>query len=138
MNIENKKNWLKESIEKSKEELLKLSKIGRLRFELVNLNRNKNRKFRNLGKKVYLLIEEGSIDKEPFEPEYLDLVDIFDNIDKIKHSIEDLKKHQEIEVLKAITEKNEKGSEVSDKLEDMCNSEKNNLTENINEKSENK
>jgi hypothetical protein len=138
MNRENKKNWLKESIEKSKEELFKLSKIGRLRFELVNLNRNKNRKFRNLGKKVYLLIEEGSIDKEPFEPEYLDLVDIFDNIDKIKHSIEDLKKHQEIEVLKAITEKNEKESEVSGKLEDMCNSEKNNLTENINEKSENK
>ena len=138
MNIENKKNWFKENIEKSKEELIKLSKIGRLRFELASLNRNKNRKFRDLGKKVYLLIEEGSMDKEPVESEYLDLVNIFDNIDKIKHSIEELRKHQEIEVLEEISEEKERSDEMIEKVESIYNSETSNSTEHKDEESENK
>lgn len=131
-----KKNWLKESIVKSKEELVKLSKISKLRLELATLNRKKNIKFKNIGKKAFTLIDEGSIDKEQFEPDFSDLVNIFDSIDHIKNTIDKLKKHQEIEVFKDVSEEKLTETAPSEESTDKDSSKKGIEKENINEKPE--
>jgi hypothetical protein len=104
MDEEIKKHWFKENIEKYKEELVKLSKITKLNLELAGLNRKKNMKLKNLGKRAFALVEEGAIDKEIMGNDYIDLVNILDNIEQIKQIIDDLKKQQEIEVLKDMPE----------------------------------
>ena len=61
-------------------------------------------KLKNLGKRAFALVEEGAIDKEIMGNDYIDLVNILDNIEQIKQIIDDLKKQQEIEVLKDMPE----------------------------------
>lgn len=104
MSEEIKKHWLKENIEKYKDELIKLSKITKLNLELASLNRKKNIILKNIGKKVFTLVEEGSIDKELFGKDYIDLANIFESIEQTKKIIDELKKQQEIEVIKDMPE----------------------------------
>ena len=131
------RNWLKESIEKSKEELIKLSKIGKLRLELANLSRKKNMKFKNIGKKAFTLIDEGSVNKEQFEPDFSDLVNVFDNIDHIKNAIDELKKHQEIEIFKDVPEEKLTETAAAEGDSDKYSTKEDVKKENINEKPEN-
>lgn len=139
MDSSNMKNWLIESIEKSKEEIIKLSKIGKLRLEIANFKRKKNIKFKNLGKKVFTLIDEGSINKGQFDPDYTDLVNIFNKIDQIKKTIEELKVHQEIEIFKNEPEKNVGEENISTKINTDSYLLKEDVTrEIINEKPEDK
>jgi len=68
------------------------------------LNRKKNIILKNIGKKVFTLVEEGSIDKELFGKDYIDLANIFESIEQTKKIIDELKKQQEIEVIKDMPE----------------------------------
>jgi hypothetical protein len=108
MSEESKNNCLKKSIEMSKEELLKLSKIGMFKLELARLNNKKNMKFKKIGKKAFTLLEENTLSTEFFEPDYSELLSILNSIEETKKSIDNLRKQQKIEVIDHKSDNHEK------------------------------
>ncbi|PMP71960.1 MAG: hypothetical protein C0187_02785 [Calditerrivibrio nitroreducens] len=85
-------DWLRTKIEKGKEELVKFSKISKLKLEISTLRKRKEERYKSMGKRAFKMVEDGIID----DPQ---LVSDYDDITKINQKVEDL----ELEI-KAIKE----------------------------------
>ncbi|MGB9730784.1 MULTISPECIES: hypothetical protein [Calditerrivibrio] len=85
-------DWLRTKIEKGKEELVKFSKISKLKLEISTLRKRKDERYKSMGKRAFKMVEDGIID----DPQ---LVSDYDDITKINQKVEDL----ELEI-KAIKE----------------------------------
>jgi hypothetical protein len=62
--------WLKESYEKGKEEVLRLTKIAKIKLDIAALRKKRDERLKLLGKKAIELVKSGHIDVDLIEPEY--------------------------------------------------------------------
>jgi hypothetical protein len=83
--------WIKEKFETGKDEVVKLTKIGKIRIEITSLNKKKDEKLLEIGKKTYQLILDGKISEDYFEPDYSALVNFEEKIQELINEIEEIK-----------------------------------------------
>lgn len=69
-------DWLKESYEKGKEEVLRLTKIAKIKLDIAALRKKKDERLKLLGKKAIELVKSGHIDVDLIEPEFSMIKDI--------------------------------------------------------------
>ena len=85
-------DWLKESYEKGKEEVLRLTKIAKIKLDIVALKKKKDERLKLLGKKAIELVKQGYIEADMIEPEYSMIKDIEAEISDKHLDIADIKR----------------------------------------------
>ena len=80
--------WIKEKFARGKEEVVKFTKVSKLRIEVASEKRKLDEKFKNLGLKVYGLMKDGEIDIESLYPEKEAISRIEQNIEVLLKEIE--------------------------------------------------
>ena len=85
-------DWIKENYEKGKEEVLRLTKITKIKLDIVALKKKKDERLKLLGKKAIELVREGHIDADMIEPEYSMIKDIDEEVRNKSLDIADIKK----------------------------------------------
>ncbi|QAR33156.1 hypothetical protein EP073_07005 [Geovibrio thiophilus] len=85
-------DWLKESYEKGKEEVLRLTKIAKIKLDIVALKKKKDERLKLLGKKAIELVKEGYLEVDMIEPEYSMIKSIEAEIADKNLDITDIKK----------------------------------------------
>jgi hypothetical protein len=85
-------DWLKDSYEKGKEEVLRLTKIAKIKLDIVALKKKKDERLKLLGKKAIELVNEGYIEADMIEPEYSMIKSIESEIADKNMDIFDIKK----------------------------------------------
>ncbi|WP_265821434.1 hypothetical protein [Geovibrio ferrireducens] len=85
-------DWLKESYEKGKEEVLRLTKIAKIKLDIVALKKKKDERLKLLGKKAIELVKEGYLEVDMIEPEYSMIKSIEAEIADKNLDIADIKK----------------------------------------------
>jgi predicted nucleic acid-binding Zn-ribbon protein len=76
-------DWLRTKIERGKEELVKFSKISKLKLEISTLRKRKDERYKAMGKRAFKLVEDGILDDSQLVADYDDII-------KINQKIEDL------------------------------------------------
>ncbi|MBZ4672113.1 MAG: hypothetical protein JG762_343 [Deferribacteraceae bacterium] len=102
--------WIKEKLNKGKEELVKFTKISKVKIEIASTKKKMDEKFKNLGLKVYQMSKEGEI-----LPEILELD--FEKIKELENSIAELE--ELINELRAKGFKEDDDLDSDDKSEDI-------------------
>lgn len=69
---------IRKGVVKSKDEVIKLTKIGKLKLEIVNLERKKSAKLQELGELTYQLLKSGNLQ---FNEEFLGLIEQVEKIE---------------------------------------------------------
>ncbi|WP_027390190.1 hypothetical protein [Chrysiogenes arsenatis] len=69
---------IRKGVVKSKDEVVKLTKIGKLKLEIVNLERKKSAKLQELGELTYQLLKTGNLQ---FNEEFLGLIEQVEKIE---------------------------------------------------------
>ena len=82
--------WMKEKFDKGKDEVVRLTKVSKLRIEISSLNKKKEDRMLAMGKRVFQLIEEGKISETYFEPDYSGTLQIEGNIEQLIEQIEEI------------------------------------------------
>lgn len=82
--------WVKEKIDKGRDEVVRLTRVSKLRIEISSLSKKKEDRLLAMGKRVFQLIEEGKISETYFEPDYSGTLQIDDNIEKLIDEIEEI------------------------------------------------
>ncbi|MGA1846262.1 hypothetical protein [Deferribacter abyssi] len=113
--------WLKETFEKGKLEVTKLTKISKIKIEIASLIKKRDERLKLLGKKVVALLDEGGLVEEELMGEYEIIKDIDAKIDELNELIDNIKaekyewKREDIEDLE---EETVSASEAVDKVEE--------------------
>lgn len=94
MNKEKNIEWIKEKLAKGKEEVIKFTKISKLKIELASEKKKMDEKLKNLGLKLYTLMKEGEVEIESLDAEKDSIVKIEQNIETILNQIESLKEKE--------------------------------------------
>lgn len=94
MNKEKNIEWIKEKFAKGKEEVIKFTKISKLKIELVSEKKKMDEKLKNLGLKLYGLTKEGEVEIESLDAEKDSIVKIEQNIESILSQIESVKEKE--------------------------------------------
>lgn len=69
---------IRKGVVKSKDEVVKLTKIGKLKLEIINLDRKKSAKLQELGELTYQLLKNGNLQ---FNEEFLGLIEQVEKIE---------------------------------------------------------
>lgn len=94
MNKEKNIEWIKEKLAKGKEEVIKFTKISKLKIELASEKKKMDEKLKNLGLKLYALMKEGEVEIESLDAEKDSIVKIEQNIETILTQIESVKEKE--------------------------------------------
>jgi hypothetical protein len=106
-------DWLKEKFNKGKDEVLKLTKIGKVKIEISSNKRKLEEKVKNLGNKVLTLKKEGVIFPENLEDDFESIFQMEEKIKELENLILEIKKsHPEEADEEDIEEEDIKTSEV--------------------------
>jgi|Wag4MinimDraft_11_1082651.scaffolds.fasta_scaffold00895_6 hypothetical protein len=89
------KEWFKSTFEKSKKEVKKFTRTGKLRIEIASLKKKADDRYTSLGKRTYQLIKDGEIGHKFLDDEYNDILDLEKKISDLENEIEELKKLRE-------------------------------------------
>lgn len=114
MNKENNIEWIKEKFAKGRDEVVKFTKISKLRIELVSEKRKMDEKLKNLGSKVYNLMKEGEIEIEPLDVDRDSIFKIDQNISSILSMIDSIKEKEKSLADDEYTEEYENSAEASE------------------------
>ena len=107
-------DWFKRSLYRVKESIVKFLKICRLKIEIASLTKKIDEKYKRLGRKTFLSIEEGEFgeaNKAQFEPDFTELSDLLKNAEYLRDKIEEISGYKRIEVVDI---KNEDASEIGE------------------------
>jgi hypothetical protein len=103
-------DWLKESYEKGKEEILRFTKVARIKLDITALKKKKDERLKLLGKKAIELVKEGFIEVDMIEPEYSmiksiesEILDKNKDITDIKRKTKDMPAEDEKPAQKVLT-----------------------------------
>lgn len=94
MNKEKNIEWIKEQFAKGKKEVIKFTKISKLKIELASEKKKMDEKLKSLGLKLYGLMKEGEVEIESLDAEKDSLVKIEQNIESILTQIESVKEKE--------------------------------------------
>lgn len=94
MNKEKNIEWIKEKFAKGKEEVIKFTKISKLKIELASEKKKMDEKLKSLGLKLYGLMKEGEVEIESLDAEKDSIVKIEQNIESILSQIESVKEKE--------------------------------------------
>jgi len=94
MDIENK-DWFKNTYEKSKEGVVKFTRIGRLRIEIASIKKKSDERFASLGKKAFQLLKDNAINHDFLSEDYKALEKLDNKLTELENQIEELKKREE-------------------------------------------
>ncbi len=96
MDIENKE-WFKNTFEKSKEGVVKFTRISRLRIEIASIKKKADERFESLGKKTFQLMKDNEIEHDFLSDDYKSLEKLDSKLAELENQIEELKKREEEE-----------------------------------------
>jgi len=94
MDIENKE-WFKNTFEKSKEGVVKFTRISRLRIEIASIKKKSDERFESLGKKTFQLMKDNEINHDFLLDDYKSLEKLDSKLAELENEIEELKKREE-------------------------------------------
>lgn len=94
MDIENK-DWFKNTFEKSKEGVVKFTRISRVRIEIASLKRKSDERFASLGKKAFQLMKDNEINHDFLSEDFKALEKLDNKLTELENQIEELKKREE-------------------------------------------
>ncbi|MBC7197090.1 MAG: hypothetical protein H5U39_07570 [Deferribacterales bacterium] len=84
--------WLKEKLNKGKEEVVKLTKIGKIKLEVASNKRKLEEKIKNLGIKVLTLKKEGTDFPDTLEDDFESIFQLEEKIKELEDLIVEIKK----------------------------------------------
>lgn len=84
--------WLKEKLNKGKEEVVKLTKIGKIKLEVASNKRKLEEKIKNLGTKVLTLKKEGTDFPDTLEDDFESIFQMEEKIKELEDLIVEIKK----------------------------------------------
>lgn len=84
--------WLKEKLNKGKEEVVKLTKIGKIKLEVASNKRKLEEKIKNLGIKVLTLKKEGTDFPDTLEDDFESIFQMEEKIKELEDLIVEIKK----------------------------------------------
>ncbi|KAA0257805.1 hypothetical protein FHQ18_08665 [Deferribacter autotrophicus] len=120
--------WLKETFEKGKLEVSKLTRISKIRIEIASLTKKKDERLKLLGKKVVALLDEGELVEEELMGEYETIKEIDAKIDELNELVEEIKA-KKYEVKKEEVEDLEEDIEYETEIEERVEEEKGQIEE---------
>lgn len=94
MNKEKNIEWIKEQFAKGKKEVIKFTKISKLKIQLASEKKKMDEKLKSLGLKLYGLMKEGEVEIESLDAEKDSLVKIEQNIESILTQIKSVKEKE--------------------------------------------
>ncbi|TYB33544.1 MAG: hypothetical protein FXF49_05805 [Flexistipes sinusarabici] len=94
MDIENKE-WFKNTFVKSKEGVVKFTRISRLRIEIASIKKKADERFESLGKKAFQLMKDNEINHDFLLDDYKSLEKLDGKLAELENQIEELKKREE-------------------------------------------
>lgn len=83
--------WIKEKLNKGKEELVKFTKISKIRIEIASTKKKMEEKFKNLGLKVYQMSKEGELLPETLELDFEKIKELENSVAELERIISELK-----------------------------------------------
>ncbi|MCB4204355.1 hypothetical protein LF845_05195 [Deferribacterales bacterium Es71-Z0220] len=83
--------WIKEKLNKGKEELVKFTKISKVKIEIASTKKKMDEKFKNLGLKVYQMSKEGEILPETLELDFEKIKELENSIAELEEFINELR-----------------------------------------------
>jgi len=83
--------WIKEKLNKGKEELVKFTKISKIRIEIASTKKKMEEKFKNLGLKVYQMRKEDELLPENLELDFEKIKELENSIAELERLISELK-----------------------------------------------
>lgn len=86
------REWIKNTLEKSKKGVKKFTRISKLRIEIAGLKKKVDDKYTSLGKKAFQLIKNGEIEHKFLNDEYNAIFEFEKKIFDLENEIEELKK----------------------------------------------
>lgn len=94
MDNENK-DWFKSTFEKSKEGVVKFTRISRLRIEIASIKNKSEERFAALGKKAFQLLKDNEISHDFLSEDFEAIKKLDDKLVELENQIEELKKREE-------------------------------------------
>ncbi|MCA1980676.1 MAG: hypothetical protein LDL10_03975, partial [Calditerrivibrio sp.] len=89
-------DWLRTKIEKGKEELVKFSKISKLKLEISTLRKRKDERYKSMGKRAFKMVEDGLIDDSQIVADYDDIIRINQKIEDLELEIKAVKESKSV------------------------------------------
>ncbi|MCA1933283.1 MAG: hypothetical protein LDL13_06870 [Calditerrivibrio sp.] len=89
-------DWLRTKIEKGKEELVKFSKISKLKLEISTLRKRKDERYKSMGKRAFKMVEDGLMDDSQIVADYDDIIRINQKIEDLELEIKAVKESKSV------------------------------------------
>lgn len=89
-------DWLRTKIEKGKEELVKFSRISKLKLEISTLRKRKDERYKSMGKRAFKMVEEGLLDDSQVVADYDDIIRINQKIEDLELEIKAVKESKSV------------------------------------------
>lgn len=83
--------WIKDKLNKGKEELVKITKISKIKIEIASTKKKIDEKLKNLGLKVYEMSKEGELQPEAIELDLEKIKELENSVVELERQITELK-----------------------------------------------
>lgn len=83
--------WIKDKLNKGKEELVKITKISKIKIEIATKKKKIDEKLKNLGLKVYQMSKEGELQPEAIELDLEKIKELENSVVELERQITELK-----------------------------------------------
>lgn len=83
--------WIKDKLNKGKEELVKITKISKIKIEIASTKKKIDEKLKNLGLKVYQMSKEGELQPEAIELDLEKIKELENSVVELERQITELK-----------------------------------------------